>query len=141
MALPFLDAFRHFKCTTDSKDTKRKKGRDKNTKTLSESLLELLIKAKKFPFTGRNFLSQEDISFHSKKFPVTGRNFLSQEEISCHRKKFPVTGRNFRSQEEISCHRKTFSKLEKRKWVKIFKMQLIGQDTTVLRFRAHYIKS
>ena len=63
---------------------------------------------KTFPVPGRNFLSQEEISCHRGTFPVTGRYFLSQEDISCHKKKFPVTGRNFRSQKEISCQRKKF---------------------------------
>ena len=52
-------------------------------------------------FCVRNFMSQEIISYHKKKFPVTGRNFLSKENIS-------VTGRHFLSQDEISCHTKKF---------------------------------
>ena len=73
----------------------------------------------KFPVTGKNFLSQEDVSYHRKKIPVTGRKFLSQEEnpvtgkifiskdkISSQKKKFPITERNFLLQEEVSCCRK-----------------------------------
>ena len=62
----------------------------------------------KFLVTGRNFLSQKEISCHRKKLRARKRNFLSQEQISCDRKKFPVTGRYFLSQEETLCHRKNF---------------------------------
>ena len=41
------------------------------------------------PVTGKNLLSQEEMSFHRKKLPVTGKYFLWQDEISCHSKKFP----------------------------------------------------
>ena len=58
--------------------------------------------------TGRNFLSQKEISYQGQKFLVTRRNFLLQEKVSCHRKKFLVAGRNFLLQEELSCHRKKF---------------------------------
>ena len=115
MALPFLDAFRHFKCTTDSKDTKRKKGdrqKHKNTEW-QRHFFSCSSQLKNFLSLQEINWSQEKISFQRKKFPVTGRNFLSQEEISCHRKKFPFTGRNFRSQEDISGHRKTFPAKEK----------------------------
>ena len=44
----------------------------------------------------RNILHWKQIL--GKKLHVTGRNFLSQEEISCHRKKFCATGRNLLSQ-------------------------------------------
>ena len=54
------------------------------------------------PFTGQNF------SVTGKTLSVTGREFLSEEEISCQRKKFPVTWSNFLSQEDIFCHRKNF---------------------------------
>ena len=71
---------------------------------------------RKFPITGRYFLSNNEVSSHRKKFSVigryllsqeeilsTGRHLLSQEEIYCHRKKFPVTGRNFSSLYPILC--------------------------------------
>ena len=45
--------------------------------------------------TGRNFLSQKEISYQGQKFLVTRKNFLSQEKVSCHRKKFLVKRRNF----------------------------------------------
>ena len=56
---------------------------------------------KYFLVTGRNFLSEAEMSCHSKKFPGIRRNFLSQIEISWHQKKFLVTERNFLSQEGI----------------------------------------
>ena len=46
--------------------------------------------------------SERNTICHRKKFPVTGRNFLSQEETSCHKKKIPAKGRKFLTQLENS---------------------------------------
>ena len=43
----------------------------------------------KFPDTGGNFPSQDEVPFQRKKNPFKGRDFLPQEETSCHRKTFP----------------------------------------------------
>ena len=56
---------------------------------------------RKFPITGRYFLSNEEVSSHRKKFSVIGRYLLSQEEILS-------TGRHYLSEDEISYHRKKF---------------------------------
>ena len=77
------------------------------------------IWGKKLRATGRNFLSQGEISCDRKKFPddlslhqtkyyVMGKIFLSLAEISCHRKTFPVTERIFISKAKISSHRQKF---------------------------------
>ena len=61
---------------------------------------EISCHRKKFPVTGRHFLSKKEFSSQNTKFQATGRNFLLQEEIFCHRKKFPVTESNFLSKEK-----------------------------------------
>ena len=76
------------------------------------------ILGKKLRATGRNFLSQEEISCDRKKFlvtgrhfltqDVTGRHFLSQEENSCPRKNFHLKGQHFKPQEKMSYNTKKF---------------------------------
>ena len=76
------------------------------------------ILGKKLHATGRNFLSQEEISCDRKKFlvtgrhfltqNVTGRHFLSQEENSCPRKNFHLKGQHFKPQEKMSYNTKKF---------------------------------
>ena len=49
---------------------------------------------------GRNFFHVKKFFYLRKKFPTTGKEFMSHEDISSDRTKFQVTKRNFLSQKE-----------------------------------------